>query len=63
MQEAMNKLEMKLRREIEELEKDYQKKIDKLSTEKNQQELYFNEQIKNIRVCIVNIYKLIQIFK
>ncbi|KAK0169857.1 hypothetical protein PV328_010492 [Microctonus aethiopoides] len=49
MQEAMNKLEVKLRREIEELEKDYQKKIDKLSTEKNQQELYFNEQMENIR--------------
>lgn len=52
MEESINKLEKRFRQQIEEIENDYEKRIEKLSNEKIQQEIYFKEQIENLQVCI-----------
>lgn len=52
MEESINKLEKRFRQQIEEIENDYEKRIEKLSNEKIQQEIYFKEQIENLKVCI-----------
>lgn len=50
MQENINKLEERLRGQIAEIQNEYEKKIEKLLTEKNEQEIYLKTQIENLKV-------------
>ncbi|XP_057319171.1 rho-associated protein kinase 1-like [Microplitis mediator] len=61
MQENLNKLEERLRGQIAEIQNEYEKKIEKLSTEKNEQEIYLKTQIENLKTDQIQVIKDIHI--